>query len=91
MTTAVHFDVLDYVEQAKKLGASEELAKFNARTFETIREEAKQDAKELFASKELTTKSDLIATELRLIKWTLGTGAATILALAGILKYMIHP
>jgi hypothetical protein len=40
--------------------------------------------------RELATKNDLMATELRLIKWVLTTGAATILAVAGILKLMIH-
>ena len=86
-----HFDVLNYVKKAKEFGATEEFAEFNARQIE----EAISIAVTTIESKELATKNDiatlqkeLVAVELRLIKWILSTGVATVLALVGLLKYL---
>lgn len=91
--TTRHFDTLGYVKEAKALGASEALAELQARKIE----EAIDIAVSMIENKELATKNDivtlrqdLIAAELRLVKWLLGTGVATFLGLAGLLKYMVH-
>ncbi len=83
-TTINHFDVLEYVKKAKELGTTEALAEFQARQIE----HAIDLAVVSIESREITTKQDLSELKLELIKWILGTGAATILALAGLLKYM---
>ena len=95
--TAKHFDVLAYVKKAKELGTSEDLAEFQARQIE----EAIEVAISAIENRELATKNDingmqkdlqkeLIAAELRLIKWILGTGATIILTIFGMLKYLSH-
>lgn len=85
-----HFDTLAYVKRARELGTSEELAEFQARTIEGAIDVAVGNIE----AKELATKGDLRETELRLknelIKWILATGATTILAIAGLLKFMLH-
>lgn len=50
------------------------------------------ESKELATKNDiLTLRQDLIAAELRLVKWLLlGTGVATFLGLAGLSKYMVH-
>ena len=69
MSLAVHFDTLGYVEQAEKLGISNEIAKFQARAIEkavdTIAIEVKteiiQEIKQELRTDELATKSDVLA------------------------------
>jgi predicted HAD superfamily hydrolase len=88
-----HFDVLAYVKKAKSLGTSEELAEYQARQMEILADTIQEQRQELEILKqaEPATKVDIKELEIKLIKWVIGTGAATILALAGLLKYMIHP
>jgi membrane-bound ClpP family serine protease len=94
---AKQFDALAYVKKAKELGTSEELAEFQARQIE----QAFAAAISTIEKRELATKTDIamVRAELReselrlkneLIKWILGTGVATILAMAGILRLMSH-
>ena len=79
MSIALHFDVLDYVEQAEKLGVPQALAKFQARkleeTIETISEQtnkaieaATTTMKADIKDKDLATKGDIRESELRLQK-----------------------
>ena len=93
--TVKHFDTLNYVQEAKKLGTSEDLAAFQAKQIE----QAIEVAIAQIETKELATKGDIRESELRLqkeialiesklIKWILGTGIGTILAIAGLLKYI---
>ncbi len=91
--TMKHFDVHGYVKKAKELGTSEELAEFQARQIEQAIESAAYNVE----SKNLASKADiaelrteLVSVELRLVKWVLGTGVATILAIAGLLRFMSH-
>lgn len=99
--TISHFDTLGYIQTAKRLETTEELAEFQARQIEQAIDVAvsKIDNKELATKADVTNlekdltnifQKELIASELRLIKCTIGTGAATILAITGILKYLIH-
>ena len=72
MAIALHFDALDYVERAEKLGISNEVAKFQAREMEVLYsvtiDEVKKEIKEEFSSKEFATKGDVRESELRLQK-----------------------
>jgi hypothetical protein len=91
LLTAKHFDALAYVKRARELGTSEELAEFQARQIE----QAIEVAISTIETRELATKNDiidlrkeLVATELRLVKWILGTGITGVLAIAGLLKFI---
>lgn len=53
--TTRHFDTLEYVKQAKKLGTTEELAEFQAKQIE----QAIEVAISQIESKELATKQDI--------------------------------
>jgi hypothetical protein len=91
MTVAVkHFDVHDYIKNAKKFGVREDLAEFQAREIQ----KAIQEAVTSLENKELAKKSDLIASELRLIKWVVGVGISAVILLSGViftlLKLMIN-
>lgn len=54
-----HFDTLEYVKQAKKLGTSEELAELQARKIEEAIDIAIIQTKEALKAEELVTKTDL--------------------------------
>jgi hypothetical protein len=102
MSVALHFDALEYVEKAEKLGVSNEVAKFQAREMESLYNitlgKVKKEIKEEFTNKDLATKGDLRESEFRikveLIKWILGTGLTSIIILCGamftMLKLMLH-
>ena len=96
--TMKHFDVLAYVQQARKLGVSEELAEFQARQIGSISDiiqenhhkiealkKFKSDKKglEIHKSKIETIRkeTDIIMMKNKLIRWMLGVGAGTILAI----------
>lgn len=94
VTLTAKFDPVDYIREAKKTGFSQELAEFTAQTIEKI-------IIDISNNQDLVTKQDLLLTkqELQLeiaklrnelIKWLAGTGVAEILAIAGLLKFMIH-
>ena len=63
-TALKHFDTLEYVKQARKLGTSQELAEFQAKQIEQAIDVAIQS----FEEKELVTKKDLEITKLELQK-----------------------
>lgn len=54
-----HFDMLDYVDQSKALGADEKLAKYQARQIEQAIDIAVSTAKAEIDGRELATKRDL--------------------------------
>jgi hypothetical protein len=90
MSTTVHFDVHDYIKNARKYGVKEDLAEFQAREIQ----KAINEAVAALENKELAKKSDLIASELRLVKWVVGVGISAVILLSGtmftMLKLMIH-
>lgn len=95
--TSKHFDSLSYVKQAKKLGASEELAELQARQIEQAIDIAVATIKDEINLKDLASKQDLLKVELKieqlrneLIKWIIGSGITGVLAIAGLLKLMVH-
>ncbi len=85
-----HFDTLAYVKQARKLGASEELAEFQAKQIEHAIEVAISQIE----NKELATKIDISELKLDLIKWMIGIGFISITTLSGViftfLKIIVH-
>jgi hypothetical protein len=100
MAIALHFNTLDYVEKAEKLGISNEVAKFQARQIEqavsTVAKEVKAEIKQELHANELVTKKDLDVVKLELevkiatiksdlIKWILGTGIGAVITLSGVL------
>ena len=85
-----HFSAVDYMQRLKKANFTDEQAEILAKETEELLSNVLDQSKAELEKRELATKNDLMATELRLIKWVLTTGAATILAVAGILKLMIH-
>lgn len=73
MALALHFDVLNYVEKAEKLGVPNAVAKFQAREMEslyasTVEEVKKEIKNELLNNKDFATKGDVRESELRLQK-----------------------
>lgn len=110
--TMTHFDTLGYVEKSTKLGANEELAKFQARELEAVYDMAVANSNQRLDNElnNVATKSDLKDIKvvlksdiqelrleiqnvrLELLKWVVGVGATTIVAISGImftlLKFM---
>ncbi len=68
--TMTHFDVLEFVNIAKKNGINQEFAEYTARQFEQMTNiiQEKNIEIETIKNKELVQKGDLIETELRLKK-----------------------
>ena len=68
MTTLVskHFDSLDFVKKSKELGASEQLAEYQARQIEQAIDIAVNQAKEDIDAKDLATKKDIKELELKI-------------------------
>ena len=105
-----HFDALNYVEDAAKVGMNEDLAKFHARKMEQFESMMESKVESLIDNKEkvLATKKDISGLEVKLerdiasvemriaelkvelIKWILATGVGGVVAIAGLLKFMIH-
>ena len=63
---ARHFDVLDYVDRSRALGADENLAKYQARQIEQAIEIAVSTARTEIENKELATKKDIKELELKI-------------------------
>lgn len=82
---SLKFDPIDYARQLRSVGVSQEQADIHAQTMERVFDEVLTH-QDLVTKKDL--KKDLAELKLELIKWTLGTGVATIITLAGLLKYM---
>ena len=70
--TTKHFDSLNYVKQAKKLGTSEELAELQARQIEQAIDIAVATIKDEMKLHDLVTKKDLETTKNQIIIWVGG-------------------
>lgn len=70
--TSKHFDALAYVKKAKELGASEELAEFQARQIEQAIDVAVTTIKDEITLKDLATKRDLESSKNQIILWVAG-------------------
>lgn len=79
----IKFDPIIYARNLRNAGVSLEQAEIQAQTIEQVIED-------IIANQELVTKKDLAELKLELIKWMLGIGLSGILAIAGLLKFMIH-
>ena len=95
------FDPIEYAKQLRSVGVSQEQADIQAQTIERVivdvLQQSKQESKELFNSKELATKGDILRLEKEieivrkeiaevknsLIKWVLGTGFIAVATLSG--------
>ena len=64
--TTKHFDSLNYVKQAKKLGTSEELAELQARQIEQAIDIAVATVKDEMKLHDLATKKDISSLELKI-------------------------
>jgi uncharacterized membrane protein len=92
-TLATHrFDPIDYARQLRSVGVTQEQADIQAQTIERVIADvtsnqdlsSKQDIKNLT----IEINNNLATMELRLVKWIIGVGAASVLALIGILKFI---
>lgn len=81
----VKFDPIEYAKQLRNAGVSQEQADIQAQTIETLISDITNN-QELVTKNDL--KKDLAEMKLELIKWTLGTGVATVLALTGLIKFI---
>lgn len=81
----MRFDPIEYAKQLRNAGVTQEQADIQAQTIETV-------INDIVTNQELVTKNDLkkdlAELKLELIKWVLGTGVATVVALAGIIKFI---
>lgn len=79
------FDPIHYARQLRAAGVSQEQADVQAQAMELI-------ISDIVTNQDLVTKKDLekVVAELKfeLVKWILGAGVATIIALAGLLKFI---
>lgn len=82
----VKFDPIEYAKQLRNVGVSQEQADIQAQTIETVISDIANN-QELVTKNDL--KKDLAEMKLELIKWILGTGVATVIALAGLIK-LVH-
>ncbi len=91
---AKHFSAVDYMQRLKKANFTDEQAETIAKETEELLSNVLEQANLNLEKKELVTDQGLqIALKelkIRLIKWVMGTGLATIVAIAGLLKFMIH-
>jgi hypothetical protein len=80
---AMKFDPIQYARQLRDAGVSQEQADIQAQTIELV-------ISDMVNNQDLVTKKDLdtrlAELKLELIKWILGTGVATVMALAALLK-----
>ncbi len=98
-----YFSAVESIKKLREANFTEEQAEI---VIELIEQQAQiihehGNKLEQLENKELATKADLRETELRLqkeivqvksdlVKWVLGIGIGTILAIAGLLKFMLH-
>lgn len=93
-----HFDALGYVEKSTKLGVNEDVARFQARELESVFDMAVAKANQ-HLDKELNTvatkldiqelkselRSEMKALRFELLRWVVGVGVTTIIAISGIM------
>jgi len=100
-TLATRFDPIDYARQLRGAGVSQEQADIQAQTIEKVINDIANNQDLATKQDLLVIKNDILLTkqELQLeierlrnelIKWMLGIGVGGILAIAGLLKFMIH-
>ena len=86
-TLTNRFDPIDYARQLRGAGVSQEQADIQAQTIERV-------INDIANNQDLVTKQDLqielANLRVELIKWMLGIGVGGILAIAGMLKFMVH-
>lgn len=86
--------IVDYIHELRAAGFTERQAEIQAMRLEQVVIEVENKIKEDFKQQNLATKQDLqIALrdqEIRLIKWLIGTGVATMLALGGMISKGFH-
>ncbi len=95
---AITFDPIEYSKQMRNAGFNQEQAEIQAQTIEKIIHDittttsqdlvTKSDLKTSLKEMELQLQKEMMNIKIELIKWVLGTGVATILAIAGLLKYI---
>lgn len=78
-----NFDPIEYSKKLRNAGVSQEIADIQAQAMEKI-------ISDIAINQELVIKKELAELKLELIKWILATGVGTILALAGLIKFMVH-
>lgn len=81
MATAMRFDPIGYARQLRHVGVSQEQADIQAHTIDLV-------INDIVRNQDLATKNDLAGLKFELIKWILGNGVGTILALIGIIKFI---
>lgn len=81
----MRFDPIGYARQLRHVGVSQEQADIQAQTIELV-------INDIVRNQDLVTKNDLkkdlAGLKFELIKWILGNGVGTILALIGIIKFI---
>lgn len=82
-TFSTKFDPIEYAKQLRNAGVSQEQADIQAQAIEKV-------ISDIADNQDLVTKRDLAELKLELIKWMLSIGIGGILAIAGLLKYMVH-
>ena len=75
--------ISDFMHDLKSAGFTDKQAEVLAKDTEILMNQVAEESKLT-----LFTKEDAKELELRLIKWVLATGAATIIAIAGLLKLL---
>jgi len=75
--------ITDFIHRLKDAGFTDKQAEVLAKETEILISQVAEDF-----NKTLFTKLDAKELELRLVKWIIATGAAGILAIVGILKYI---
>lgn len=92
--TTKYFSAVDYMQRLRKVNFTEEQAEIIAKEAEDIISNILEQTNVNLERRDLITKQDLHLAlkelEIKLIKWILGVGIGIILAIAGILKYVIH-
>ena len=94
----VKFDVVEYIKKLRNAGATQEFAEVQAQEMEHALDGVLEQAKRSINDKNLSTKSDLRETELRLrlatlkfVVWTACVASVTVVgAVFTMLKLMLH-
>ena len=96
-TNSPRFNVIEYVHKLRKANFTQEQAETIAQETELLLGSVMEQTKQAMDNKELATRGGVLELELKiekaktaLIRWVLGTGTGTILALVGLLKFMLH-
>ena len=80
---AIKLYISDFIHDLKDAGFTDKQAEVLAKDTEVLMNQVTEESQ-----RTLFTKEDAKELEIRLIKWVLATGITTIIAIAGLLKYM---